>query len=182
MSNIAALGFLFANGLHAVVPSSNHVFRAGTNAALEGARDSRLPAPEIARALAIINTCVYDAWSGYDDRAATHRQVRFSTQLFRLPPAAKITHQCNSFIPTYDDNTPQPPAKLISENAIDVIVHGFVGSDGKPTGLKVVDQSHPELAEEAIHTVASWTFHPAQCNYQPTSQQQDFIVHFQGWH
>lgn len=43
-------------------------------AALKGVRDSRLPAPEVARALAIANTCIYDAWAAYDD-------IAYGTQL-----------------------------------------------------------------------------------------------------
>jgi hypothetical protein len=39
------------------------------NAALQGVRDAKLGAPVIARALAIVHTCMYDAWSAYDERA-----------------------------------------------------------------------------------------------------------------
>jgi hypothetical protein len=39
------------------------------NATLQGVRDSKLGAPMIARALAIVHTCMYDAWSAYDARA-----------------------------------------------------------------------------------------------------------------
>jgi hypothetical protein len=39
------------------------------NAALQGVRDAKLGAPVVARALAIVHTCMYDAWSAYDERA-----------------------------------------------------------------------------------------------------------------
>ena len=39
------------------------------SAALQGIRDAKLGAPMVARALAIVHTCVYDAWAAYDDRA-----------------------------------------------------------------------------------------------------------------
>jgi len=39
------------------------------NAALQGVRDSKLGPPMVARALAIVHTCMYDAWVAYDDRA-----------------------------------------------------------------------------------------------------------------
>ena len=39
------------------------------NAALQGVRDAKLGAPVVARALAIVHTCMYDAWAAYDDRA-----------------------------------------------------------------------------------------------------------------
>jgi PAP2 superfamily len=39
------------------------------NAALQGVRDSKLGPPMVARALAIVHTCIYDAWSAYDSKA-----------------------------------------------------------------------------------------------------------------
>jgi hypothetical protein len=44
------------------------------NAALQGVRDSKLGPPMVARALAIVHTCIYDAWAAYDRKA-------FGTQL-----------------------------------------------------------------------------------------------------
>ena len=38
-------------------------------AALQGVRDSSLGPPMVARALAVVHTCVYDAWAAYDGRA-----------------------------------------------------------------------------------------------------------------
>jgi len=39
------------------------------NATLQGIRDAKLGAPVVARALAIVHTCMYDAWAAYDERA-----------------------------------------------------------------------------------------------------------------
>src|SRR5713226_1059390 len=39
------------------------------SAALQGIRDAKLGAPVVARALAIVHTCMYDAWAAYNDRA-----------------------------------------------------------------------------------------------------------------
>jgi hypothetical protein len=39
------------------------------NAALQGVRDSKLGPPVVSRALAIVHTCMYDAWAAYDERA-----------------------------------------------------------------------------------------------------------------
>jgi hypothetical protein len=36
------------------------------NAVLQGVRDSRLGPPMVTRALAIVHTCIYDAWAAYD--------------------------------------------------------------------------------------------------------------------
>src|SRR6202161_2035040 len=38
-------------------------------AALQGIRDAKLGAPVVARALAIVHTCMYDAWAAYDEHA-----------------------------------------------------------------------------------------------------------------
>jgi hypothetical protein len=42
-------------------------------AAVEGARKSGIPGPAVARALAIVHTCAYDAWAAYDDAAVGTR-------------------------------------------------------------------------------------------------------------
>jgi hypothetical protein len=39
------------------------------HAALQGIRDAKLGAPVVARALAIVYTCTYDAWAAYDEHA-----------------------------------------------------------------------------------------------------------------
>jgi outer membrane biosynthesis protein TonB len=59
-------------------------------------------------------------------------------------------------------------------------LHGRVGKDGKPTALKVLDAVRPDLAEEALHVVTKWSFHPAMCEYQPATQEMDFEVTFKG--
>src|SRR5229473_1651414 len=38
-------------------------------AALQGVRDSRIGPPMVARALAIVHTCIFDAWATYDKKA-----------------------------------------------------------------------------------------------------------------
>src|SRR5215469_4011443 len=42
---------------------------AWNSAVVNSIRDSNLGAPMAARALAILHTCMYDAWAPYDDRA-----------------------------------------------------------------------------------------------------------------
>jgi hypothetical protein len=56
------------NWLHAQSPAANVVIQ-WNQAALQGVRDSKLGPPMVARALAIVHTCIYDAWAAYDDRA-----------------------------------------------------------------------------------------------------------------
>jgi PAP2 superfamily len=40
-----------------------------SGATLQGVRDAKLGAPMVARAMAIVHTCMYDAWAAYDERA-----------------------------------------------------------------------------------------------------------------
>jgi hypothetical protein len=52
---------------------------------VEGIRDSKLGAPMVVRVLAVVHTCIYDAWAAYDERAV-------GTQLqaaMRRPPAER---------------------------------------------------------------------------------------------
>jgi hypothetical protein len=55
------------------------------DAALDAVRVSRLGPPQVARALAIVHTCIYDAWAAYDGRAAG---TRLGASL-RRPPAER---------------------------------------------------------------------------------------------
>lgn len=95
LRQLAAIGWtlLFSSGGNFILPSPTN---AGPNpspntvihwnsAALQGLRDAKLGAPMASRALAIIHTCMYDAWTAYDERAA-------GTQLqgaLRRPPAER---------------------------------------------------------------------------------------------
>src|SRR5260370_28552595 len=49
--------------------ASDNVVLSWNAAALQGVRDSRIGPPMVARALAIVHTCVFDAWAAYDKRA-----------------------------------------------------------------------------------------------------------------
>src|SRR5262252_8990565 len=54
----------------AATPSaSDNLVLQWNQAALQGVRDSKLGPPMVSRALAIVHTCMYDAWAAYDPRA-----------------------------------------------------------------------------------------------------------------
>jgi len=59
-------------------------------AVLQGVRDSRLGPPMVARALAIVHTCMYDAWAAYDRVAVG---TRFGGGLRRPPGERTLNHQ-----------------------------------------------------------------------------------------
>jgi len=68
------IAFIVIATLALALPSANgqaagNIVAQWNNAALQGVRDSKLGPPMVARALAIVHTCIYDAWSAYDSRA-----------------------------------------------------------------------------------------------------------------
>jgi uncharacterized protein DUF6851/vanadium-dependent haloperoxidase-like protein len=56
-----------------VLASGDSVVLLWNDAALQGVRDSKLGPPMVARALAIVHTCIFDAWAAYDHRAVGTR-------------------------------------------------------------------------------------------------------------
>ena len=73
----AILSFVVAVFVIAAMPAtaqtSTNVVVQWNDAALQGVRDSKLGPPMVARALAIVHTCIYDAWAAYDQRAVGTR-------------------------------------------------------------------------------------------------------------
>jgi len=78
----ACVGFVLAAICFAVCPASagsghrpadDSVVVQWNEAALQGVRDSKLGPPIVARALAIVHTCIYDAWAAYDKDAVGTR-------------------------------------------------------------------------------------------------------------
>src|SRR5579863_9735443 len=51
------------------IESKGEIVREWNSATLQGIRDAKLGAPVVARALAVVHTCMYDAWAAYDERA-----------------------------------------------------------------------------------------------------------------
>lgn len=64
---------LIANPTLAI--AGDHLVVDWNSASLEGARDSKLGPPIVARALAIVHTCMYDAWAAYDEKASPTEDV-----------------------------------------------------------------------------------------------------------
>jgi hypothetical protein len=57
------------NALASAAVSPTNIVIQWNNAALQGVRDAKLGAPVVARALAMVHTCMYDAWAAYDEKA-----------------------------------------------------------------------------------------------------------------
>jgi len=67
--HIAILVLFVGSWAHAGPTGPPNVAVLWNNATLQGVRDAKLGAPVVARALAIVHTCMYDAWAAYDERA-----------------------------------------------------------------------------------------------------------------
>ena len=77
-----------------VFASGDSIVLLWNEAALQGVRDSKLGPPMVARALAIVHTCIFDAWAAYDHRA-------IGTQLgraLRRPPPERTLANINTAI------------------------------------------------------------------------------------
>jgi hypothetical protein len=71
----AIVALLLADWAYAsTLPQGNTVME-WNSAALQGIRDAKLGAPVVARTLAIVHTCMYDAWAAYDERAVAKEKV-----------------------------------------------------------------------------------------------------------
>ncbi len=68
MRFLAIAVLLLPAGAQTGSPQPNTVIQ-WNNAALQGVRDSKLGAPMVARTLAVVHTCMYDAWAAYDEHA-----------------------------------------------------------------------------------------------------------------
>ncbi len=80
----------------------------------------------------------------------------------------------------YAVNTPDPPPGTSSIDVIEVKLQGLVSDTGRVWSLKPLDLAHPELNEEAMKLVSTWTFSPATCDGKPVTFAMVFTVHFKG--
>ena len=78
----------------AVLAAGNSVVLRWNEAVLQGVRDSKLGPPMVARALAIVHTCIFDAWAAYDHRAVGTRLAG----ALRRPPRERTLANMNTAI------------------------------------------------------------------------------------
>jgi len=71
-------------------PSQLNVVVQWNQAILQGVRDSTLGPPMVARALAIVHTCIYDAWAAYDAKAIG---TQFGGELRRPQPERTLLNK-----------------------------------------------------------------------------------------
>ena len=95
-ANPSAAGPRKGNGRTVEAFNKDEVVLEWNMAALEGIRRSTLGPPMVARALAIVHTCIFDAWAAYDQQAVGTRL----DGLLRRPPRERTVankHKAMSF-------------------------------------------------------------------------------------
>ena len=95
------------------------------------------------------------------------------------PGADASAYVCQQFRRAYAINTTQPPAGA-SILITDIRLQGIIDDKGRVVNLKALDTAHPELNEEAIKLVSTWTFQPATCDGNTVMWGTTFTVHFVG--
>ncbi len=95
-------------------------------------------------------------------------------------PETSTGFACQDFRRAFAVNTPQPPLQSSSPDVHDIVLSGVIGVDGHVTGLRPLDQMLPDLNDQAMKLVGTWTFTPASCNGKPAVWGNTFTVHFKG--
>lgn len=100
---------------------------------------------------------------------------------FFTVPESSTGFICQEMRLPFAVNTPQPPQGS-SISVVDVQLQGWIATNGRVVGqsLRAVDLLHPQLNEEAIKLVSTWTYTPATCAGRPVGFGQTFTVHFKG--
>jgi hypothetical protein len=96
-----------------------------------------------------------------------------------MVPENSAVHICQEFRRAFEVNTPQPPPGA-SIQITDIRLQGLIGTDGRVSTLKPLDSSRPDLNEEAIKLVSTWTYQPATCEGKTVTWGTTFTVHFKG--
>jgi hypothetical protein len=99
--------------------------------------------------------------------------------LFAPPPDSEIRTRCAQVRPAFGVSMPQP-SEGSGRDAIDIVVQGMVGPDGKVYSTAIMTSDRPDLDSEALKTAAKWTYTPALCDGTPNWERMDLLIHFQG--
>jgi hypothetical protein len=102
----------------------------------------------------------------------------FPEDYFTVPEDSTI-YICQQFRRAFEVNTPQPPPGA-SIQITDIRLQGLIDANGRVSSLKPLDSSRPDLNEEAIKLVSTWTYQPATCDGKPVIWGSTFTVEFKG--
>ena len=100
---------------------------------------------------------------------------------FTVPAGAVTGTFCKTASPPVPLHAPQPPAQGGPDAAVtNVAIQLYVANDGTVVSPQVVHPVHPELDQEALKLIQTWTFTPPTCNGQPNTVPATVVLHFQG--
>jgi hypothetical protein len=119
-------------------------------------------------------------------RAMYHVQQTFTPiegkpapALFERPPGASARMKCAQMRRAFGRSMPQPALGNGQENT-DITIAGMIGDDGHVYSAGITESDRPDLNEEALKLVSTWTFDPLLCDGKPGWQKETFVLHFQG--
>lgn len=108
------------------------------------------------------------------------REDGYPPDFFLVPEDTKA-FLCRDLRRPYAVHTPQPEPRTASLDVVDIKLLGYVDHQGRVLGLRPLEQVHPDLNQDAIRLVSTWSFTPATCGGRPAMVSQTFTVHFKGW-
>jgi hypothetical protein len=94
-------------------------------------------------------------------------------------PSWQTFTDCKNMRPAIATSTPMPPPGNAGTGIIDVVVHGYIWSDGSVREPQIESSSRPDLNEEALKIVTRWKYLPLLCNDKVAVTTSEFVVHFQ---
>src|SRR2546428_2786779 len=137
--------------------ASDNVVVRWNAAALQGVRDSRNGPPTVARALAIVHTCIFDAWAAYDNRAVG---TQFGDEL-RRPKRERTLANKNEAISFAAYRALVDLFALDKASVFDPLM-ASLGYD--PNNLTINRDTPAGIGNVACAAVLS--VRPGECNYQ----------------
>jgi hypothetical protein len=102
-----------------------------------------------------------------------------SPALFERPPGASARKRCAQMRRAFGRSMPQPAPGNGGETT-DIRIEGMVGDDGHVYSAGVTVSDRPDLNDEALKLVSTWTFDPLLCDGKPGWEKTEFVLHFQG--
>ena len=135
---------------------------------LDSVRNSHLGPPMVARAIAVVNTCMYDAWAAYD---ATAAGTRYQGGLRRPPAERTVANKSEAIsyaahraaVDLFGDRRPQLDAFMASLGYDPNRVGSTAARVGVTACAAVLDHRDHDLSNEADH-YADWS------GYRPLNQ------------
>jgi hypothetical protein len=180
----AGLMILFPAAAAVQEPPPNLVIQ-WNDAALQGVRDSKLGPPMVSRALAIVHTCIYDAWAAYDDRAlgtqfgGALRQPHFERTRSNRAEAISFAafRALVDLFPQDEDTVFRPLMQRLGYNSDDRLTNTATPSGvGNAACAAVLDFRHNDGSNQLGNLSGAGTPYADYTGYQPVNPPSEVPV------